>query len=234
MDETDKKPVVHDQVLVETSIDGELIGFRAVVVNIGPTALWLGLTRADSRLERARAGDAVTLTIRRGGAAMVGKTAFLSHLGSTQARLFSVEWPEGYRLVQRREHLRLDTEAPVRYVVVSQSETGGIGDEGSGSTRNISAGGLLFVVKTPILETVGGGDALQLWLQLGQDVVMAEADVIRVEDATDIGPDGRSLQPVMPARQSRTLIAVRFEAISEGAQDCIVRHIFALQRMRRA
>lgn len=138
---------------------------------------------------------------------MVGKTTFLSHLGSTQARLFSVEWPEGYRLVQRREHLRLDTEAPVRYVVVSQSETGGIGDEGSGSTRNISAGGLLFVVKTPILETVGGGDALQLWLQLGQDVVLAEADVIRVEDATDTDPDGRcnrSCRPVSRALSSQS------------------------------
>jgi c-di-GMP-binding flagellar brake protein YcgR len=233
MDETDKKPAVHDQVLVETDIDGRLVGFRAVVVNIGPTALWLGLVRSDSRLEQVRPGDPVSLTIRRGGAAMIGRTAFLSHLGSTQARLFSVEWPEGYLLVQRREHLRLDTEAPIRYVVVSQSETGGIGDEGSGSTRNISAGGLLFLVKAPIRETVSGGDALELHLQLGRDVVMTEADVIRVEDATDVGPDGRPLPPVRPARPPRTLIAVRFEAISEGAQDCIVRHIFALQRMRR-
>jgi c-di-GMP-binding flagellar brake protein YcgR len=118
-------------------------------------------------------------------------------------------------------------------VVVSQSETGGIGDEGTGFTRNISAGGLLFLVKAPIRQTVGGGDALQLWLQLGEDVIPAEADVIRVEDATDLGPDGHPLLPAKPARQSRTLIAVRFEVISEGAQDCIIRHIFALQRMRR-
>jgi len=164
---------------------------------------------------------------------MIARTAFAGHLGSTQARLFSVDWPEGYRLVQRREHLRLDTEAPVKYVVVSQSETRGFGDEGSGSTRNISAGGLLFQVKVPIRDTVSGGDALELQLQLGQDVVVAEADVIRVEDATDVGPDGRPLPPVKPARPPRTLIAVRFAAISDGAQDRIVRHIFSLQRMRR-
>jgi hypothetical protein len=233
MNEEDKSPAVHDQVLVETEIDGKVVGFRAVVVNIGPPALWLGLVRSDPRLEGLRPGDSVSLTIRRGTAAMIARTAFAGHLGSTQARLFSVDWPEGYRLVQRREHLRLDTEAPVKYVVVSQSETRGFGDEGSGSTRNISAGGLLFQVKVPIRDTVSGGDALELQLQLGQDVVVAEADVIRVEDATDVGPDGRPLPPVKPARPPRTLIAVRFAAISDGAQDRIVRHIFSLQRMRR-
>jgi c-di-GMP-binding flagellar brake protein YcgR len=233
MIEADKRPAVRDQVLVEAEIDGQVISFRAVVVNVGPAGLWLGLLRPDSRLEEVRPGDPVGLTVRRDGAAMVGRTAFLSHLGSTQARLFSVEWPEDYQLVQRREHLRLDTEAPLRYTIVSQSETGSAGMEGLGTTRNLSAGGLQFIVKAPIRDTVTAGDALELRMQLGQDVVMAEADVVRVEDATDAGPDGRPLPPARLARPPRTLIAVRFEAISDGAQDRIVRHIFSLQRMRR-
>ncbi len=233
MIETYKRPAVHDPVLVETDLDGGRVGFRAVVVKVGPAAMWLGLLRPDSRLPRVRPGDPVSLTIRRDGAAMVGSAPFLSHLGSTQSRLFSVAWPEDYRLVQRREHLRLDTEAPIRYTVVSQSETGSVGDEGSGLTRNISAGGLRFLVKAPIRETVNGGDALELRLQLGQDIVLAEADVVRVDDATDMGPDGRPLPAARSPRPARTLIAVRFVSISEGAQDRIIRHIFSLQRMHR-
>jgi c-di-GMP-binding flagellar brake protein YcgR len=233
MIEPDKKPAVHDQVLVETEVDGRLIGFRAVVVNVSPAALWLGLLRPDARLEKVRPGASVGLTIRRNGAAMIGRTAFLGHLGSSQARLFSIGWPDDYQLVQRREHLRLDTEAEIRYVIVSQSETGSAGMEGQGTTRNLSAGGLQFIVKAQIRDTVSAGDALELHLKLGQDVVLAEADVIRVEDATDMGPDGRPLPPARPLRTPRTLIAVRFEEISDGAQDRIVRHIFSLQRMRR-
>jgi len=234
MIEPDKGPAARDQVLVETEIDGTLIGFRAVVVNVSPTALWLGLLRPDARLGKVRSGDVIDLTIRRNGAAMIGRTSFLGHLGSSQERLFSVGWPDRYEIVQRRQHLRLDTEAPIRYTVLSDSDTGNMGTEGQGTTRNLSAGGLQFMVKAPVRETVAAGDALELRMQLGQDVVLAEADVIRVEDATDMGPDGRPLPPANAPRQPRTVIAVRFEAISDGAQDRIVRHIFALQRMHRA
>jgi c-di-GMP-binding flagellar brake protein YcgR len=233
MDDADHKPAVHDQVLVEAEIDGRLLGFRAVVVNVGPAALWLGLVRPDSRLDSIRPGDAIGLTMRRDGAAVVGRSKFLAHLKSTQARIFSVAWPDEYKVTQRREHLRLDTEAPVRYTVISQSDIGGAGLEGHGVTRNLSAGGVQFVVKAPIRDAVSAGDALDLRMELGQDVVIAEADVVRVEDATNLGRDGRPLPPSKAARPPRTMIAVRFEAISAGAQDRIVGHIFSLQRMRK-
>lgn len=233
MIETPKKPCVHDQVLVEAEIDGRIVAFRAVVVNVMPAALWLGLVKPDSLLEQVRAGSPIALTFRRDDAGMVAESTFLSHLGSTQSRLFSVEMPADCRLTQRRAHMRLDTECPVRYTVVSQSDTGGAGQTGEGTTRNISAGGLQFMVAAPIAETVSKGDALELRLTIGQDVVLAEAEVVRVDNATDIGPDGRPLPAAARPRPPRTLIAVRFASISEGAQDLIVRYIFSLQRLRR-
>ena len=171
--------------------------------------------------------------MRRDGAAVVGRTRFVAHLKSTQTRIFSVAWPDEYKISQRREHLRLDTEAPVRYTVLSQNDIGGAGMEGHGVTRNLSAGGVQFVVKAAVRDTVTAGDALDLRMELGQDVVIAEADVVRVEDATNLGRDGRPLPAAAAQRPPRTMIAVRFEAISAGAQDRIVGHIFALQRMRK-
>ena len=87
--------------------------------------------------------------------------------------------------------------------------------------------------KVPFILGAEGNDALDLRMELGQDVVIAEADVVRVEDATNLGRDGRPLPPSKAARPPRTMIAVRFEAISAGAQDRIVGHIFSLQRMRK-
>ena len=233
MIETPRQPAVHDQVLVEADIDGKVVAFRAVVVHTMPTALWLGLVKPDSRLERLTPGDSIALTFRRDDAGMVAESTFLSHLGSTQSRLFSVEMPAECRLTQRRTHLRLDAECPIQYTIVIQSDTSTAGIVGQGTTRNIGAGGLQFTVRAPIGDTVSAGDALELLLAVGQDSVMAEGEVIRVDDATDLGPDWRPLAPAKPPRPPRTLIAVRFVSISDGAQDVIVRFIFALQRMRR-
>jgi hypothetical protein len=233
MIETPRMPMVHDQALVEAELDGRVFAFRAVVVSVRPAALWLGLVRPDSLLERLRPGDPVTLTFRRDESGMVAGAAFQSHLGSTQSRLFSIEMPSDYRMIQRRAHLRLDTECPIEYTVVSQTPSGGAGLTGDGATRNIGAGGLQFLMRAPIRESVSQGDELELRLALGRDAVVAEAEVVRVDDATDLGRDGRPMAPASPPRLPRTLIAVRFVSISEGAQDRIVRHIFSLQRMRR-
>jgi len=193
------KPAVHDRVLVEADVDGELVGFRAVVVNAMPAALWLGLTKPDSLLEQLRPGDPMTLTFHREDSAIVARSAFLSHLGSRQSRVFSVETPTDCRVVQRRAHLRLDVECPLEYTVVGGGVTGP-GLTGSGMTRNISAGGLQFMVPAPIGETVAAGDALELALAVGRDAVLIEADVVRVIDATDMGPDGRPMPPASPPR----------------------------------
>jgi hypothetical protein len=51
---TDTKPAVHDQVLVEGELDEKVVGLRAVIVNVLPTSLWLGLLSSSSSLERLR------------------------------------------------------------------------------------------------------------------------------------------------------------------------------------
>ena len=231
MIETVRKPSVHDQVLVEAEIDGKLVGFRAAVVNVMPGTLWLSLTSPDSLLAQLRPGDPLTLTFRRDDTGMVAASSFLGQLGSAQSRLFSVEMPEDCRLVQRRAHLRLNTECPVQYTLISRREIGAARLSGRGTTRNISAGGLQFMVKAPIGETVIVGDVLEIRLALGRETVLAEAEVLRVEDALDVCPDERPHFPAITPPPPRTFIAVRFVTISTEAQDRIVRHIFVLQRL---
>jgi len=234
MIETAKKPLVHDHALIEAEIDGRIVRFRAVVVHLMPAALWLGLVKKDPLLGRLRRGDPLMLTFGRDGAGMVAESTFLGHLNSTESRLFAVQFPTDFRLIQRRSHLRVDAECHVEYLVVSQSDAGGAGLTGAGTTRNIGAGGLQFTVNAPIAETVREGDALEIRLAIGQGALLAEAEVVRVEDATDLGPDLRLLPPATKPRRPRTLIAVQFVSISEAAQDRIIKHIFALQRIRRS
>ena len=55
----------------------------------------------------------MVLTFRHDEVGMVAESAFVAHLGSTQARLFSIEMPTDLRLIQRRSQLRLDTVCPI-------------------------------------------------------------------------------------------------------------------------
>jgi hypothetical protein len=233
MIETPRKPTVHDQVRVEAEIDGKVVGFRAVVVNTVSNSLWLGLVKPDSLLGRIQPSDPIVLTFPRSVGGLVAESVFVRHLGSGQARLFAVEMPSDVRLAQRRANLRFDTVCPIEYTIVSQSDSGGAGLTGAGQTCNIGTGGLQFVMEAPIREVAIVGDALELVMALGRDPVVAEGDVLRIDDATDLGPDGRMRAPADPPRPARTLIAVQFTSISDYAQDVIVRYIFALQRARR-
>ena len=231
MIETHRKPAVHDQVLVEAQVDGRVVGLRAVIVNVMPTTLWLGMVRPDSGLEQLRPDQPVRLTFKRPGAAIVAASTFLSHLGASRSRLFSVEWSNDFNVVQRRAHLRLDATCPLVYTVTSQSEVGSAGLTGMGTTRNISAGGILFGVH-PEEAVVAPGDEIELSIALGSDAVEAEAEVVRVEEnATARAGDHKP--PKGAAAPPTTLVAVHFISISEVAQDKIVRHIFCLQRSRR-
>ena len=45
------------------------------------------------------------------------------------------------------------------------------------------------------MDTVREGDCIETRLAIGQGAVLAEAEVVRVEDATDLGPDLRPLPP---------------------------------------
>jgi c-di-GMP-binding flagellar brake protein YcgR len=230
---TDTKPAVHDQVLVEGELDEKVVGLRAVIVNVLPTSLWLGLLSSSSTLERLRPNQPLHLTFRRQGAAMVAGSTFLSHLGASRSRLFSIEWPSDAHLIQRREHLRIDAECPLQYILVRPTGSGAAGDAGRGTTRNISAGGLQFQSASSVEDTVEVGDELEVRLTVGSGAIHTEAEVIRVEEPLLLGADGRR-KPRRPGAEPAALVAVRFTSISVGAQDRIVRHIFLLQRRRRA
>jgi c-di-GMP-binding flagellar brake protein YcgR len=231
--ELDLKPAVHDRVLVEAELDGQSISFRAVAVNVMPTAIWLGLVLPQPQLEQLKRDQPLQLTFRRDGTGMIAASSFVGHLRSTHSRLFAVSWPDDLRLIQRRAHLRLDAQCPVEYTVVSQSATGSPGQTGDGICCNLCAGGVQFVVRGGLDATVAVGDELDLRVALGRDgVVLAEAVVVRVEDATTmvLGPD----EPVRAGSTGpRSLIAVRFESISDVDQDKIVRYIFSIQRQNR-
>ncbi len=74
---------------------------------------------------------------------------------------------------------------------------------------------------------------LQIRLAVANGTVLTDAKVVRIDDATDIGMDGRPIPPNKATHEPQTDIAVQFESIPEAAQDRIVRLIFALQRARR-
>ena len=97
----DMKPAVHDRVLVEAHIDGRLTSFRAVAVNILPTALWLGLVGQQPQLEQLRRDQPLQLTFRRDNTGMIAASSFIGHLGASRTRLFSVSWPDDVKLMCR-------------------------------------------------------------------------------------------------------------------------------------
>ncbi len=226
----EKDPAVHDNVLVEAELDGEVVGFRAVVVNVQRSALWLGLVRPDSTLGRLVPGQNVHLTFKRDQAAIVADSAFQSHLGSNRARLFAVARPSHLDMVQRRAHIRLDVERLVQIRVVNHGVSGSAGRMGTGMTRNVSAGGVQFVTDLDVAV----GDSLELAIVLGtNDVVAAEADAVRVDDLAAIETDPKPRRLTGSHGIAQIAVAVRFTAISEVDQDKIVRHIFSVQRQRR-
>jgi len=74
-----------------------------------------------------------------------------------------------------------------------------------------------------------GGDVVELRIALGPDAVLAEAEIVRVEE--ERLPPGR--KPRSVSSGPPMLVAARFTSISDGAQDRIVKHLFSLQRQRR-
>jgi c-di-GMP-binding flagellar brake protein YcgR len=252
MTETARTLSLHEQVLIEFDLDERVIGLRAVVVNVLPNALWLGLARPDSLLERLAPEQPLHLTFAKDGTALVASSRFVGHLGSSRSRLFSIEWPDDLAQVQRRAHLRMDAECPLQYTVEA-SDSGVTGWTGRGTSRNISAGGVLFETRLCEDECLAVGDSLELLIALGMDAVVTEGDIVRVQAVPDEGEavripgliaecevvrvqqDRRSADEGQFGRgvTSRSLVALRFNSISDVAQDKIVRHLFSLQRQRR-
>jgi c-di-GMP-binding flagellar brake protein YcgR len=222
---------IHDEVTIETDIDGKPESLRAFVTNVVADEMWMATRLPEPRLSRLAAGQNIHVTFDRGGA-LVAESVFLRRLGDVSAlavqksRVFAVRRPEGVESAQRRAHVRVDLERTVRIRSVGDL---GADRVGKGRTLNIGAGGLLFVTDMPLLF----GEELKLALVLtSHDIVVAQGPIVRIEDADGIAGPHR---PEPPSQPSATLskVAVRFDAITEADQERITCHILSAHRQRR-
>lgn len=225
-----KDLTIHDEVIVETEIDGASVGLPAFITNVLVDELWLATRQPDPRLLSLAEGQPIHLTFDRGGALIV-ESLFLRRLGSStrlgmeKSRVFAVKRPQGVETVQRRAHVRVDLERAVRVRAL-----GSLGTEkmGNGRTINIGAGGVQFITDMPLLF----GEQLRLALVLtSRDIVVAGGTIVRIEDG-DARPADAAIEPGHEARQTRSKVAVRFDKISEIDQERITCHILSAHRRR--
>jgi len=219
---------IHDEILVETEIDGVSVGLSAFVTNVLADELWLATRLPDPRLQSLEEGQPIHLTFDRGGALIV-ESVFLrrlghSRLGMEKSRVFAVERPQGVESVQRRAHVRVDLERSVRIRAL-----GSLGTEkmGTGRTTNIGAGGVQFLTGMPLLF----GEQLRLALVLtSRDIVVAGGTIVRIEDGDPPGSDPAPPRTRPSVRPSK--VAVRFDKISEADQERITCHILSAHRRK--
>lgn len=228
---------IHDQVLVETEIQGVEAHLPSFVTNVLPEEIWLAAATADVRLLELEPGQAVHLTFDRGGA-LIAESAFLRRLGDPmrvgmeRSRVFAVRRPKGVGTVQRRAHVRVDLQRVVRIRSLGQA---GSDEVGVGKTMNIGAGGIQFTTEMPLML----GEQLKTALFLTpKDIIIAAGPVVRIEDAVPDG-SGSHLGAVVghdggegSARTTRSMVAVRFDKISELDQERITCHILSARRQR--
>lgn len=221
---------IHDEIVVETEIDGASVGLSAFVTNVLAEELWLATRRPDSRLLNLAEGQPIHLTFDRDGALIV-ESAFLRRLGSTtrlgmeKSRVFAVKRPQGVDTVQRRAHVRVDLERTVRIRAL-----GSLGTEqmGTGRTINIGAGGVQFLTEMPLLF----GERLRLALVLtSRDIVVAGGVIVRIEDG-DAPTDPAPSEPGRRKPAGASRVAVRFDKISEADLERITCHILSAHRRR--
>jgi hypothetical protein len=158
-----KELAIHDEVGVETEIDGVFVGLQAFVANVLDEELWLATRRRDPRLLSLTAGQPMHLSFDRDGALVV-ESVFMrrlgnARLGTEKTNVFSVRRPVGVETVQRRAHVRVNLERTVRIRALGSLETEGIG---SGRTINIGAGGVQLTTDMPLIF----GEQLRLALVL--------------------------------------------------------------------
>jgi c-di-GMP-binding flagellar brake protein YcgR len=225
------EPVAQDSVVVRVP-GGPPRGVHGVVTNVTLSSLWLGLSSAEVGLPGWSEGDEVELTFTTVDGPVTVTSSFQKKLGKGNLPMFAVEWPPRTAMAhetvpdsaQRRAHIRVDMSCQVEYTVVTQSDHAAAGQTGGGTTRDVSAGGLLFETDAPHDEVPGPGDGLEMAIDFGGDVVTAEAEVVRVMARGRSAGGGGG---------PRTQIAVRFLSIDQSAQDRIVRHVFSILRQQR-
>ncbi|HEX7592009.1 MAG TPA: PilZ domain-containing protein [Candidatus Limnocylindrales bacterium] len=219
---------IHDEMVVETEIDGVSVGLPAFITNILAEELWLATRLSDPRLAGLSEGQPVHLSFGAGGGLIV-ESVFIrrlgnnSKLGMEKSRVFAVRRPQGVDTVQRRAHARVDLERSVRIKAL-----GGLGTEkmGNGKTINIGAGGVQFMTDMPLLY----GEQVRIALMLtSRDIVVAGGVIVRIEDGDPI-PAAPGAEPgsAKPAKLSK--VAVRFDKVSEEDQERITCHILAAHR----
>jgi c-di-GMP-binding flagellar brake protein YcgR len=213
----------NDHVLIESEAAGRLLAFRSVIVKVCPTELWLGLASPDRRLESLGRGQTVRLTVARQGAALLGQSVFLRALGESRSRVFAVVRPEVFGRVQRRAHVRYEIDLPVQFRHLDPATWTPRGKGASGTTVNLSPGGLLLRTDA----SVAVGEELELTLPLsGGDRISTTDRVIRVLRPPEPAPGGT-------AEPQRAEVAVQFTRITAIDRDWIVRFVLATEHRRR-
>jgi c-di-GMP-binding flagellar brake protein YcgR len=221
---------IHDEVVIETEIDGASVVLSAFITNVRAEELWLATRLPEPRLAHLVEGQRIHLTFDRGGVVIV-ESVFLrrlgnnSKLGMEKSRVFAVARPQGVDTVQRRAHVRVDLERNIRI-----RSLGSLGTEkmGTGKTINIGAGGVQFRTDMPLLL----GEQLRLALVLtSRDIVVAGGPIVRIEDCDDGPCEGDVNAEGSPVQHK---VAVRFDKISEADQERISCHILSAHRQRLA
>jgi c-di-GMP-binding flagellar brake protein YcgR len=222
---------IHDEVVVETEIDGAFVGLPAFVTNVLAEELWLALRLPDARLQDLAEGQPIHLAFDRDGMLIV-ESVFLrrlghnNRLGADKSRVFAVRRPQGLETAQRRAHVRVDLERTVRI-----RSLGGPGGEamGTGKTLNIGAGGVQFSTTMSLVL----GEQLRLALVLtSRDIVVAGGPIVRIDDHVDAQTEAQGAGDQVPSTISR--VAVRFDKISDGDQERIACHILSAHREQAA
>jgi c-di-GMP-binding flagellar brake protein YcgR len=222
---------IHDQLVIETEIDGASIALPAFITNILAEELWLATRLPEPRLAELVGGQAIHLTFDRGGALIV-ESSFLRRLGGggrlgmEKSRVFAVQRPQGVQTVQRRAHVRVDLERSVRIRAL-----GSLGTEkmGNGRTINIGAGGVQFRTEMPLLF----GEQLRLALVLtSRDIVIVGGTIVRIEDGDGAATGASPAGATQPEQATHSRVAVRFDKISEVDQERITCHILSAHRQR--
>jgi c-di-GMP-binding flagellar brake protein YcgR len=222
---------IHDEVVVETEIDGAFVGLPSFVTNVLAEELWLAVRLPDARLQNLAEGQPIHLAFDRGGTLIV-ESVFLrrlghnNRLGADKSRVFAVRRPQGLETAQRRAHVRVDLERTVRIRSLGASGAKAIG---TGQTLNIGAGGVQFSTAMALHL----GEQLRLALVLtSRDIVVAGGPIVRIEECADtqtevLGPDDQA-----PPALCR--VAVRFDRISDCDQERIACHILSAHRRQAA
>jgi c-di-GMP-binding flagellar brake protein YcgR len=227
-DSFENELAIQDRTLVEAQIDGRSVSFRAVVVRICPTELWLGVASPDRRLDTMAPNQGIQITVARDGAALLTRSEYLRPLGDSKSRVFAVGRPAILERVQRRGYVRYPIDLPVVFRHLDPTTWEPRGRVATTVTRNLSPGGLLFMSDA----LVSVGDELDLTLALsGIDRVSMSGIVRRLGLAADRSVNDDSYGPTAQCRQ--TEVAVAFTRITSLDQDRIVRLILLTEHRRR-